>query len=203
MPEKQDFDCDQDFSRLAARAGNCVLLTGCSGGGKSCLLAELSARGFSTCEEPGRRIVREVVAKGGDALPWTNLAKFAERAARLGLADLRRAASCDGVTIFDRGLIDAVCAMERLRHPLPADIARAFAAVRYAPTVFLAPPWPEIFETDRERKHGFEDAVAEYEYLAQRLPALGYAVMPLPKVSIAERADFVVATLNAPPPARR
>ena len=34
-----------------------VVLSGCSGGGKSALLAELSSRGFETVEEPGRRIV--------------------------------------------------------------------------------------------------------------------------------------------------
>jgi hypothetical protein len=32
-----------------------VLITGCSGGGKSTLLAELRARGHPVVEEPGRR----------------------------------------------------------------------------------------------------------------------------------------------------
>jgi predicted ATPase len=32
-----------------------VLLSGCSGGGKSALLAELHARGYHVVEEPGRR----------------------------------------------------------------------------------------------------------------------------------------------------
>jgi predicted ATPase len=47
-----------------------ILLSGCSGGGKSTLLAELAQRGFATIEEPGRRVVREELASGGDALPW-------------------------------------------------------------------------------------------------------------------------------------
>ena len=34
-----------------------IILSGCSGGGKSTLLAELARRGFATVEEPGRRIV--------------------------------------------------------------------------------------------------------------------------------------------------
>ena len=36
-----------------------VVITGCSGGGKSTLLDELGRRGHATIEEPGRRIVRE------------------------------------------------------------------------------------------------------------------------------------------------
>jgi predicted ATPase len=34
-----------------------VVISGCSGGGKSTLLAELARRGYRTVEEPGRRIV--------------------------------------------------------------------------------------------------------------------------------------------------
>jgi predicted ATPase len=36
-----------------------VILSGCSGGGKSTLLAEFGRRGHSIVEEPGRRIVKQ------------------------------------------------------------------------------------------------------------------------------------------------
>jgi len=38
-----------------------VIISGCSGGGKSTLLAELGRRGYAVVEEPGRRIVRQEV----------------------------------------------------------------------------------------------------------------------------------------------
>jgi hypothetical protein len=38
-----------------------VLISGCSGGGKSMLLIELGRRGYATVEEPGRRIVKEEI----------------------------------------------------------------------------------------------------------------------------------------------
>jgi predicted ATPase len=185
-----------DLARIAARTDDFVLITGCSGGGKSTLLAELAARGFHTCEEPGRRIVHEETERGGDALPWVDLRKFAIRAARLALDDLAGAARRDGLTIFDRGLIDAVCGLQRFGAAVPPDIARAFAQIRYASTVFLAPPWTEIFSTDSERRHGLADARIEYDDLARRLPGLGYAPVLLPKTSVATRADFVVARLT-------
>jgi predicted ATPase len=36
-----------------------IVLSGCSGGGKSTLLAALQRRGFAVFEEPGRQIVKE------------------------------------------------------------------------------------------------------------------------------------------------
>ena len=146
-------------------------------------------------EEPGRAIVREEMASGGDALPWLNATKFVELAARRSIDAIVRAAEHEGITFFDRGLIDAVCAMEWMEHAVPPDVADAFARLRYARTVFLAPPWEDIFATDPERKHGFAEAVAEYDYLAKRLPELGYEPVLLSKVSVEARADFVLDTL--------
>jgi predicted ATPase len=51
-----------------------VVIPGCSGGGKSVLLAELGRRGYAVVEEPGRRIVREGMEGEGSALPWVDTA---------------------------------------------------------------------------------------------------------------------------------
>src|SRR5438874_6620570 len=67
---------------------------------------------------------------------------------------------------------------------------------RHHSKVFLAPPWPEIYVTDAERRHSFEAGLAEYERLEQVYPALGYEVIRLPKTTITERADFVLAALS-------
>jgi predicted ATPase len=60
--------------------------------------------------------------------------------------------------------------------------------------VFLAPPWPEIYETDPERRHGLD--VAEYSRLLETYPSLGYEVLILPNVGVSERADFILNTLD-------
>lgn len=46
-----------------------VVISGCSGGGKSTLLAELSRRGHTVVEEPGMRIVTEERLGNGRGLP--------------------------------------------------------------------------------------------------------------------------------------
>jgi predicted ATPase len=172
-----------------------VLISGCSGGGKSTLLAELARRGHAVVEEPGRRIVRAELAQGGTALPWLDAAAFARRAVALAHADRAEAARLDGLVFFDRGLIDAAAA---LAHLAGADALSAMrTAHRYHRRVFMAPPWRAIYVADPERRHGFNEAVAEYERLVAVYPTLGYEVVTLPKIAVAPRADFVMRTLQA------
>lgn len=172
-----------------------VVISGCSGGGKSTLLAELRRRGHAVVEEPGRRIVREELTGDGAALPWIDAAAFARRAVTLALAD-REAAGCgEGWVFFDRGLVDAAAALEHATGE--AVLERLGRAHRYHRRVFLAPPWPEIYVNDPERPHGLEAARAEYGRLLEAYPRLGYAVSILPKADIAARAEVVLEALDA------
>lgn len=170
-----------------------VIISGCSGGGKSALLDELARRGHNTVAEPGRRIVQHELAHGGDALPWRDLSAFARRAIDLALQDLAAASANRGWTFFDRGLIDAAAALQACEG---GDKATEFTQRhRFNRLVFLAPPWPEIYVTDGERRHDLEEARQEYARLEQVYPSLGYDVVILPKCAIAARADFVLTTL--------
>ncbi|WP_313526767.1 AAA family ATPase [Shinella sp.] len=170
-----------------------IVLSGCSGGGKSTLLEELSRRGHATVEEPGRRIVQEELAKDGTALPWLDLAAFVRRAIAMALADREAMRDQPGLIFFDRGWVDAAAALEA--HTGEPVLATLAAQHRYNTKVFLTPPWPEIYAGDAERRHGLEAALAEYARLETGYPALGYETIILPKVPVAERADFVLARL--------
>ena len=170
-------------------SGTFIVLSGCSGGGKSTLLAELARRGHRTVPEPGRRIVAKDLAGEGAALPWVDAAAFARRAIAMALADRAAVADVDAPVFFDRSLIDAVAALVHLGTDRGE---RALLDVhRYHRRVFLAPPWRDIFEGDRERRHSFEAAVAEYERLAAFYPETGYEVSILPRTTVRERADLV------------
>jgi predicted ATPase len=171
-----------------------VLISGCSGGGKSTLLAELSARGHAVVEEPGRRIIAEELATAGKALPWVDQAAFLRRAIDMALADRISAAAHEGWVFFDRGLVDAASALETLTgEPVLRPLC---TSQRYHRRVFMAPPWPEIYVTDPGRQHGFEAATAEYHRLMTAFPALDYDVINLPQTAISARADFVQACLG-------
>jgi predicted ATPase len=193
-PDQQSF-----IERKDAAIQKFVIISGCSGGGKSTLLTELGGRGFATVEEPGRRIVREELAGDGSALrsalPWVNAVAFARRAIAMSLADMAAAAPHHGWIFFDRGLIDAAVALEHLC----GEPARTTVGVHcFHPRVFLAPPWPDIYVSDDERRHAFDAAIAEYERLREAYPALGYEVVTLPRVAVSARADFILSSLEQP-----
>lgn len=170
-----------------------IILSGCSGGGKSTLLSQLSHRGFATVEEPGRRVVEQQFNAGGTALPWLDLKSFLEQAIALAKQDYKAACERSGVSIFDRSLIDAASALRTL-----SDwhwYERLQTEFRYHTQVFLTPPWPEIYVTDNERRHRFEEALEEYQRLCRDYKDLGYDVVILPRASIEERADFMLSAL--------
>ena len=170
---------------------NFVAISGCSGGGKSTLLSALARHGFAVVEEPGRRVVARELEMGGDALPWINGAAFAQKALALAWEDWRAAQAIAVPVFFDRGLVDAAAAMAHVTGRWPeGDFASA-----YGPVMFLAPPWPEIYVGDAERRHGFADAEAEYHRLAAAYARLGYEVALLPKAPLADRVAFVLARL--------
>jgi predicted ATPase len=185
--------CD---SKATIPTENFVTISGCSGGGKSTLLAELRRRGFVTIAEPGRRIVVEELNSGGRALPWLDAIAFARRAIEMSLADRAAAAEAGARWVFfDRGLIDATTALQHLTGETVIDELRH--AHRYNRHVFLTPPWPEIYEMDQERRHGFTKAVEEYDRLREVYPLLGYEISILPKIGVEGRADLILATLHA------
>jgi predicted ATPase len=178
---------------MRGTAAKLVVISGCSGGGKSSLLAELQARGYATVEEPGRRVIRDALPGDDSALPWNRMESFLRRAFDLALADRAAAEHLHGYVFFDRGLIDAAAGLERVTGN--SVLAKLDPAQRYHERVFLTPPWPEIYVLDEERRHGLDTAVVEYQHLLTVYPSLGYEVTLLPKVSVKARADFVLQSL--------
>lgn len=183
------------FMTSSAPTDRFFVISGCSGGGKSTLIAALAALGYATIEEPGRRIVRTEMAGDGHALPWRNLSAFADRAIALAKSDHQAAHALAGPVFFDRSLIDAIAALE---HATGTSAADQVGGLSYNSKVFLAPPWPEIYVSDSERPHDFAQAVAEYARLSAIYPRMGYTVIHLPKVAIAQRVNFILAHIDAP-----
>jgi predicted ATPase len=172
-----------------------VVVSGCSSGGKSTLLAALGRRGYAVVDEPGRRIVRDELAGDGLALPWVDAPAFLRRAVAMALADRSSAIASDGWVFFDRGLIDAAAGLQHLTgEPVLEKLGQTH---RFHRRVFLAPPWPEIYVHDAERRHGLDSAIDEYSRLLEVYQSLGYEVSILPKASVAQRVAFVLGMLLA------
>lgn len=152
------------------------------------MLAELARRGFATVAEPGRRIIAEERAGDGAAFPWVDAAVFARRAIAMSVADYDRAS---GLTFFDRGVVDAAVALESATDESAATLVARYRYDR----LFLAPPWPEIYVTDDDRRHGLDKALSDYERVGRAWCDAGYHPVILPRADVSARADFVLATL--------
>lgn len=173
-----------------------VVITGCSGGGKSTLVNELFMRGYFCVAEPGRQIVKEQMSIGGDGLPWMDQRKFTDLVLSRYLYTFNMEKPESEFVFFDRAIPDAVSYFEYLRNPLPEYIHKAGSKFRYQKRVFMTPPWKEIYKNDDERKHSFDEAVQVYNVLVQTYEEYGYRVIPIPKMSASERADFILDNLR-------
>ncbi|TYR30455.1 AAA family ATPase [Mesorhizobium microcysteis] len=172
-----------------------VVLTGCSGGGKSTLLGELSRRGYEVRPEAGRQVVREQMHLGGDGLPWADVLKFAELTASRTMYQFNMAVPQERPIFFDRSLVDLVSHLRLKQLTVPAYLDRAVQLYRYAPSVFVTPPWREIYVNEAERSKTFEEACLEYEALVVGYEAAGYLLVEVPRLEVGKRADFIIERL--------
>ncbi len=169
-----------------------LVLTGGPGSGKSTLIDALERAGFSRSVEAGRGIIQDQASIGGPAVPWNNRALFADLMLCWEMRSYRMAQQQTGPVFFDRGLPDVVGYLRLSELPVPAYFEKAAGIFRYHRRVFIAPPWRDIFQQDRERKQDFDEAVRTYQTLALTYQDLGYELVELPCLSVAERVRFVV-----------
>ncbi len=174
---------------------NFVILSGCSGGGKSTLLSEMAKRGYDFVPEPGRQIVKEQEAIHGDGLPWKNLGKFLDLALSRYIHQFMITEESKKFVFFDRGIADAIDLNDKGNQ----HFWNAANKFRYNQKVFLVPPWEEIYKNDSERKHSFQEAIKEYESLLIKYKKLDYEVVIIPQDSVQNRVDFIISNLTKAP----
>jgi predicted ATPase len=168
------------------------VVTGGPGSGKSTLVEALAARGLAAMPEAGRAVIRDQTAIGGSALPGTDPAAFAEQMLGFEMRSHREAGGSAGPVLFDRGVPDTIGYLRLCRLPVPAHALRAAERFRYARTVFIAPPWPAIFENDAERRQNLDEAERTFEAMVEAYGGLGYALVPLPLDTVEARCRFVL-----------
>ena len=191
-PSNHDLEDRYRPRSILHRARDLVVISGCSGGGKSALLGALASRGYRVFPEAGRQIVKEQSLIGGTALPWHDLGSFVELTVSRALHQLTLAAAEPGPSFLDRGIIDQVAALEQRRLPVPPHLSTAITRCRYHDQVFVVPPWREIFRADEERRHSFAEAVESYEHLLASYRLHGYEIVVVPPGALASRTEYVL-----------
>jgi len=162
--------------------------------GKTTLIRHLQAMGELVVEETARAVIREQVEAGGQGAPWLDNDLYVALCSARDVAIFDSMAAETRRVFFDRGIIDSYGANGST--PSPA-LVEAIRTRRYNSTVFLFPPWREIYETDAERRQGWDEAEATFGIIQGRLATLGYAPLVVPKASVAERAAFILEAAEA------
>ena len=175
-------------------AKHLVVITGAPGSGKTPIIRELVALGFTGVAEPAREVIAEQRAIGGDGVYDRDPRLFWRLMLSRAVADFERMNDADGPVFFDRGIPDLI-GYARL-FGLDASAATSAATYRYDEVVFVLPSWPDIYVTDSERKMTFESAEAFGEHVRDVYVELGYTVVAVPRDTVAVRSRFILDTLN-------
>jgi len=162
------------------------VITGGPGFGKTTLLRLLTEKGFRVCPEEARSIL-----DGIDLLPKD----FEQRIASLRLKFLN-STNQDTIAFADRGLPDQVAYSWYKKKQPSAFIEEAVSSNRYAPFVFITPPWQDIYAQDKVRKENFEEACLIHDHIIRAYHKYGYQTIDLPLSSPVTRVEYILNFLG-------
>jgi predicted ATPase len=174
-----------------------IIISGGPGGGKTTLIDALAMLGHGRSIEAGRFIIRAQAAIGGMGVHLGDRELFAELMLMHEIRSYEEARGSPGLVFFDRGIPELTGYLPMVGRPLPMHFRRAAELYRYNRTVFVTPPWREIFANDSERRQDWTEAVRSYEFCVKTYREQGYDVIDLPKAGVRERARFVLDRLGA------
>jgi len=174
---------------------NFYIITGGPGVGKTTLIDELSLRGYNCIPEVAREIIKNQIVTGGDALPWGNTRKYSDLMLKESVHDFLNLQNSEEICFFDRGIPDTYGYELLMDFEINPELKIATERYRYNPTVFILPPWEQIYHTDNERKQDFKIAVDTYYIMLNAYKNLGYNPIDIPRLPVEQRADFILKNL--------
>ncbi len=170
---------------------NFYILSGAMGAGKSAVLSKLQDLGIPCVPEPAREILAEQRLIKGMGVPEKNADLFCMLMLSRSIHNYYENTNLEKAVVFDRGIPDMV-AYARLFGLDEIPYANAVKEFRYNPTVFYLPAWEEIYTNDVERKMSFEEAKAFGATVRSVYEKLGYHILEVPRISLGERAQFIL-----------
>ncbi|MFZ1984491.1 MAG: ATP-binding protein [Desulfatitalea sp.] len=164
------------------------VITGAPCSGKTAVIEALARRGHRVVPESARAYIDRLLAQGHTLAQIKADPLCFERSILLEKVRLEAALPRNQIIFMDRAIPDSV-AYFRFEGLDPAEPLIHCRTVQYK-SIFLLERL--VFEHDGVRSEN-EESAARLEYLlADSYAALGYAIVRVPIMSIAQRTDFVL-----------
>ena len=170
-----------------------IVITGAPGAGKTTLLLALQARGYTIVGDTARAIIQDRRERGLSPRPDPYV--FVQEMLRIDIENFVHHATNQEPVFFERGVLDAVCGLDRLEPMSEIELSVWLSKYRYFSKVFVLPPWKAIYVNDAERDHTFEHAESVNRITQEWYRRIGYQVIEVPMVPVDERCTFVLQAL--------
>lgn len=189
--------------RQRSNSNHFYVITGASGAGKSTLIAALAAQGYLTVPEAALALVKEQPLNS-QLLPSKNRQAFMQAVLERNIQQYQQVQTqiqaqiqaTDQPVFFDRGIPECLAWMQMMKIPIPEQLQTAAEHYRYAPFVFVAEPWPEIYVMNDDRPFPFERAIRSFEATVSGYLQAGYTSCILPKNSVEKRVQFILKQIS-------
>ncbi len=173
-----------------------IAIIGGPGTGKSTLIHSLEAEGYSCMHEISRNVILEAQKNGIEQLFLTDPILFSQKLLEGRLQQFKKAEIYNTNYLFyDRGLPDVPIYMDYLGTAYPNHFSETCQENKYD-SVFLLPPWEQIYQQDNERYETFEIATKLYTFLKEGYEDFGYSTIEVPIGKVEDRKKFILETLQ-------
>jgi predicted ATPase len=173
---------------------NFYVVTGGPGAGKTSVLENLASKGYGYIPETARQIIKERLSKG--LTPRPDPETFAEEIFNKDWMNFTSNSDVSSPLFFDRSFMDSACMLSECPGGRYHEISQVHSNNRFNNSVFLTPPWKEIYLNDTERDQSFEESIDVYERLDKWYRQHGYDIVVLPKDTIENRVKFILDHLT-------
>lgn len=173
-----------------------IIITGGPGTGKTTIIEKLVEMGYSCYPEISREVTLEAKRQGVDQLFLTEPLLFSQMLLDGRLKQYQNALNEDSSTVFiDRGVPDVLAYMDFIGDTYPEHFDAHCNEIKYD-SVFVLPPWEEIYESDEARYENFDQAKIIYEHLKLTYKKYGYNLIEVPIGTVDERVEFIFSYLT-------
>lgn len=170
------------------------VITGGPGFGKTQFVEALRLSGYRCSEEYARDLIVSQLESGGEILPWKKNRLFQQEVLQKRVSFFESVPE-GSVAFADRAIPDQLAFARYKGFGSPEMLETAAREYRYAPRVFVTPPWSAIFVNDVVRTETFEEAVRIHEIVVETYKDLNYQIIELPLLPISERKKYLLQNL--------